>query len=665
MPSSGGTYVYIERAFGPLFGTISGIGLWLSLLLKSSFALIGLGAYLAVLVNINDGLTPYVALGFLSIIVLLNIFGVKKVGKVQLYVVSISLACLASLFFIGFPKVNSDYLDPFMSDGNIGLISAVAFVYISYSGVIKVAAIAGEIKNPDKNLPLAMILSLFSIAAIYIFTSFILAGTVNPDVLSVDIRPVYTAAKNVGGEYFGYFAAVIGVLTLMSGANSGVLASSRFPFAMARDLLMPKLFSSIHSKYLTPVFSILITGFLMTLVILFLDVVKIAKLASAFMVMMFVSVNFCVIILRETSAQWYKPTYMSPFYPLLQIFGIISGFFLLLLLGLMPLLSILLISIVGAVLYMFIGKRATRTGVLRNYGHKPALFLFYKREASPEPVPSSDVTSNLDGKLASDAGTIVPLLGNENSAEMLVEIACAINTRSSVQAVNITEVPNQTFLEALNQDSPKVLSIARRLKRLSKRQGLSIDFESVVTHEISNTVADLSGQTNCDWLVMGWDGRAHSGLLVRNPIGWLLAHVNSNFALFKDNGVKNIGKVLIALRPGRKDKNFLAVAERVCRFYNASLTLLHIVTPSFSKAAAKRMEKKSSGLLSSLKIKSDLMVVQSENPLVSISKLSAEYDLLILGAPEQDSWINVLLGSGRDKFTESAACSVLRITMKD
>tara|TARA_X000000368_G_scaffold396376_1_gene364596 strand:+ start:1110 stop:3302 length:2193 start_codon:yes stop_codon:yes gene_type:complete len=665
MPSSGGTYVYIERAFGPLFGTISGIGLWLSLLLKSSFALIGLGAYLAVLVNINDGLTPYVALGFLSIIVLLNIFGVKKVGKVQLYVVSISLACLASLFFIGFPKVNSDYLDPFMSDGNIGLISAVAFVYISYSGVIKVAAIAGEIKNPDKNLPLAMILSLFSIAAIYIFTSFILAGTVNQDVLSVDIRPVYTAAKNVGGEYFGYFAAVIGVLTLMSGANSGVLASSRFPFAMARDLLMPKLFSSIHSKYLTPVFSILITGFLMTLVILFLDVVKIAKLASAFMVMMFVSVNFCVIILRETSAQWYKPTYMSPFYPLLQVFGIISGFFLLLLLGLMPLLSILLISIVGAVLYMFIGKRATRTGVLRNYGHKPALFLFYKREASPEPVSSSDVTSNLDGKLASDAGTIVPLLGNENSAEMLVEIACAINTRSSVQAVNITEVPNQTFLEALNQDSPKVLSIARRLKRLSKRQGLSIDFESVVTHEISNTVADLSGQTNCDWLVMGWDGRAHSGLLVRNPIGWLLAHVNSNFALFKDNGVKNIGKVLIALRPGRKDKNFLAVAERVCRFYNASLTLLHIVTPSFSKAAAKRMEKKSSSLLSSLKTKSDLMVLQSENPLVSISKLSAEYDLLILGAPEQDSWINILLGSGRDKFTEGAACSVLRITMKD
>ena len=664
MPSSGGTYVYIERAFGPLFGTISGIGLWLSLLLKSSFALIGLGAYLAVLINISDGLTPYVALGFLSIIVLLNIFGVKKVGKVQLYIVSISLACLAALFFIGFPKVDPDYLEPFMSNGNIGLISAIAFVYISYSGVIKVAAIAGEIKNPDKNLPLAMILSLFSIAAIYVFVSFILAGTVNPDSLSIDIRPIHTAAKNVGGDYFGYFAAVIGVLTLMSGANSGVLASSRFPFAMARDLLMPKFFSRIHSKYLTPVFSILFTGLLMTLVILYLDVVKIAKLASAFMVMMFISVNFCVIILRETSAQWYKPTYMSPFYPFLQIFGIVSGFFLLLLLGLLPLLSILIISVIGAIIYLLIGRRATRTGVLTNYGHRPALFLFYKKDVSVEPDSSLQTASNLDGKLASDAGTIVPLLGNENSAEMLVEMASAINTRSSVQAVNITEVPNQTFLEALNQDTPKILSIERRLKRLSKSQELSIDFESVVTHELSNTVAWLSGQTNCDWLVMGWDGRAHSGILVRNPIGWLLAHVNSNFALFKDNGIKNIGKVLIALRPGRKDKNFLAVAERICRFYNASLTLLHIVTPTFSKGAAKKMEDKSAGLLSGLKVKTELRVVQSEDPMGSMSELSSEFDLLILGAPEQDSWINVLFGTGRDRFTESAACSVLRLTMK-
>ena len=666
MPSSGGTYVYIERAFGPLFGTISGIGLWLSLLLKSSFALIGLSAYLSVLIEIDDGMARIVALGFLCFILLLNIFGVKKVGKVQLIIVTISLICLIAVFIFGFNNTNTDFLDPFMSEGNAGLISAVAFVYISYSGVIKVAAIAGEIQNPNKNLPLAMILSLLSITAVYVFTAFILVGNVPPEVLAIDIKPVHTVANLLGGEYFGYTAAVIGVLTLMSGANSGVLASSRFPFAMARDLLMPSFFAKIHSKYLTPVVAILFTGLLMCLVILFLDVVKIAKLASAFMVMMFIAVNFCVIILRETSAQWYKPTYQSPLYPFLQAFGILSGFVLLILLGWMPLASIVVIFLIGFVVYLFIGKNATRTGVLKNYGHIPALFLFYKKDSPKTAGGLSDLSSsNLDGKLASDAGTIVPLLGNENSTEMLVEMACAINTRSSVQAVNITEVPNQTFLEALNKDTPKILSVERRLKKLSQSQNLNIDFESVVTHEVSNTIAELSAQTNCDWLVMGWSGRAHSGILVRNPIGWLLANVYSNFALFKDNGIKNIGKVLIALRPGRKDKNFLSVAERICSFYGASLTLLHITPASFSEIDSKKMEEKSLLLLSRLKVPNNLKIQASEDPIDSISAISSEYDLLILGAPEKDNWIRILLGTGRDKFTENSACSVLRLTTKN
>ena len=665
MPSSGGTYVYIERAFGPMFGTISGIGLWLSLLLKSSFALIGLGAYLAVLINLDDNLTKLVALGFLCFIMFLNVFGIKKVGKVQIVIVSISLICLVSIFLIGFPLVNPDYLTPFLSNGNTGLISTVAFVYISYAGVTKVAAIAGEIKNPDRNLPLAMILSLLTIASIYVFIAFVLVGNIPIKDLTTDIRPIYTVSNIIGGKYFGYAAAAVGVLTLMSMANSGVLASSRFPFAMARDKLLPSFLERLHSKYLTPVISILITCITMAFVIVFLDIVKIAKLASAFKVMMFISVNFCVIILRETSAQWYNPSYKSPLYPFLQLFGIFSGFILLVFLGWMPFFAILVISALGVFLYFFIGKDATRTGVLRNYGHRPALFLFYKKHRRKLKKEGRSLSKNLDGKLVSNAGVVVPLLGNENSAEMLAEMASAINPRDSVQVVNITEVPNQTFLDALNQDTPKVVSIARRLKKLSSSQNLNIDFESVVTHEVSNTVAQLSGQTNCDWLMMGWNGKAHSGLLIRNPIGWLLTHVNSNFALFKDSGIKNISRVLIALRPGRKDKNFLAVAERVCAFYGASLTLLHIVTPSFSKKAATNMESKSVQLLSGLKIKSDLKIVKSENPLNSISSISSDYDLLILGAPEKDSWISVLFGAGRDKFTENSACSVLRLTMKN
>ncbi|MGB5480033.1 MAG: APC family permease, partial [Eudoraea sp.] len=319
MPSSGGTYVYIERAFGPKLGTISGIGLWLSLLLKSAFALVGFGAYLSVVVNIDPGFTKYIALIFLTLILLLNIFGVKKVGKVQIVIVTISLITLGLILVFGLPRVSPELLDPFLSNGNFGLISTVAFVYISYAGVTKVAAIAGEIKNPSKNLPRAMLLSLFIMASIYVFVAFVLVGNLPLEELKTDIRPIYTIADLLGGTYLGYIAAGIGIITLISMANSGVLAASRFPFAMAIDELLPPFMGKIHSKYLTPVVTIIMTCVVMALVILFLDVEKIAKLASAFMVTMFILVNLCVIVLRETAAQWYNPPYRSPLYPFIQL----------------------------------------------------------------------------------------------------------------------------------------------------------------------------------------------------------------------------------------------------------------------------------------------------------------------------------------------------------
>ena len=668
MPSSGGTYVYIERTFGPIFGTISGIGLWLSLLLKSSFALVGFGAYLTVLTHIDEGFTKYVALLFLLVILFLNIFGVKKVGKVQIVIVTISLLCLSTILLFGLPKINEEYLEPVFIDGNIGLISTVAFVYISYAGVTKIAAIAGEIKNPSINLPRAMMLSLFIMSLIYVSVAFVLVGNIPLEELGTDIKPIYTVSNLLGGTYVGYAAAFVGVITLVSMANSGVLAASRFPFAMAIDELLPKFMSKIHSKYLTPITTIIMTCLVMVMVILFLDVEKIAKLASAFMVMMFISVNACVIILRETATQWYNPPYKSPFYPVIQLFGIVSGIILLVLLGFMPLLAILSIAVLGFIIYLRFGKRTERKGVLRKYGYRRALYLLYKKKGKDQENFNPDIVIDhdfLDGEILDDAGVVVPLLGNEISPEMLVEIGAALNTKEKLQVANIVEVPNQTFLEAVVDDNPKVTALARRFSRLAKSNQINIDFESIVTHNISNTISELSDQTHCDWLVFSWNGRARTGILVNNPIGWLMTNINSNFALFKDNGVRYIGKVLIALRPGRNEKKFIDVADRVSQFYGASFSLLRVVPEDISVDRHNEIEKTSKKLISNSVAESNLVVVKSNNAIETISKASASYDLLIVGTPQKDSWVNVLFGTGKDKFTEKSACSVLRLTVKN
>jgi amino acid transporter len=662
MPKSGGTYVYIDRAFGPLFGVVSGIGLWLSLLLKSAFSLVGLSAYLYVLVELDSFYTTIVAIVSLLLVLVLNLFGIKKVGNAQLAIVGVSVISLVVLIALGFNSVSAVTPTEFLSDGALGFFGGVAFLYISYAGVTKIAAIAGEISQPEKNLPRTMIISLLLIMAVYVCVSMVLVRFVDGAALSTDIRPIYTAAAEIGGPIAGYIAGIVGVMTLLSMANSGLLASSRFPFAMARDGALPKVFTLISKQYLTPVFSIIVTAVAIALAIIFLDVVKIAKLASAFKVLMFVSVNLAVIVFRETNAQWYRPKYKSPLYPFVQIFGILSGLFLLAFLGLQALLSVLAVFIIGFLVFLAYGRKTNRSGLLSNYGVFSFLFRGRRAGASETELDQEEI---VEGIYSSDSQIVVPLLGDETSPEMIVEVASSINPKDSVNAINIIEAPDQTFLEDVNLVSPKDESVKRRILTLRESKNTNVTFESLPTHDVVNTIKNITSVQKCEWLVMGWGGRENTGILVRNPVGWVIKNINANLALFKDNGVRNISKVVLAVRPGREGNKFIQVADDICKYYGASLTLLNVIDKDAKKSVESKLHNDNNHLLKGLSREESSLVIRSNDVVGVISEVSASYDLLIIGSQEKSAWYNVLLGLKSDRFVKNSVCSVLRLTIRD
>ena len=662
MPKSGGTYVYIDRAFGPLFGVVSGIGLWLSLLLKSAFSLVGLSAYLYVLVELDSFYTTIVAIVSLLLVLVLNLFGVKKVGNAQLAIVGVSVTSLVVLIALGFNSVGVVPPTEFLSDGTLGFFGGVAFLYISYAGVTKIAAIAGEISQPEKNLPRTMIISLLLIMAVYVCVSMVLVRFIDGAALSTDIRPIYTAAAEIGGPIAGYVAGIVGVMTLLSMANSGLLASSRFPFAMARDGALPKVFTSISKQYLTPVFSIIVTAIVIALAIIFLDVVKIAKLASAFKVLMFVSVNLAVIVFRETNAQWYRPKYKSPLYPFVQVFGILSGLFLLAFLGSQALLSVLAVFIIGFFVFLAYGRKTNRSGLLSNYGIFSFLFRGRRAGTSETGLDQEEVIESI---YSSDSQIVVPLLGDETSPEMIVEVASSINPKESVNAINIIEAPDQTFLEDVNLISPKDESVERRILSLRESKDTKVTFESLPTHDVVNTIKNITSVQKCEWLVMGWGGRENTGIMVRNPVGWVIKNINSNLALFKDNGVRNISKVVLAVRPGREGNKFIQVADNICKYYGASLTLLNVIGKDKKKSVETKLHNKNNSLLKGLSREESSVVIRSNDVVGVISEVSASYDLLIIGSQEKSAWYNVLLGLKSDRFVKNSVCSVLRLTIRD
>lgn len=368
MPSSGGAYVYIEKTFGPIIGTISGLGLWANFMLKSAFALIGFRAYLWVLEGILDVSInlDYAVMIMLGLIVGINILGAKSIKKVQTPVVLVSVTYLMFVCIYALLTMELNW-DAAISREALGadwhsFSSTAALVFVSYIGVTKVAAVGGEIKDPSKNMPYGILISLFFSVFLYVFVTLTMAITVDPlsYVENGHARedPIYVFALIVGGKTIATIAATFAAFTVLSGSLAGIMAASRFLFAMARDNLLPELFENVHSKYETPHWAIIGTGLSMAAAILFLPVHDVAELASGFNLMVFILINACVLVLRNSAkSHWYKPEWKSPLYPFTQIFGILTGSVLIYAMGVKALFGGSAAVIIGIIIYQSYGKR--------------------------------------------------------------------------------------------------------------------------------------------------------------------------------------------------------------------------------------------------------------------------------------------------------------------
>ena len=370
MPSSGGAYVYIEKSFGPQIGTVLGVGLWATTMFKSAFALLGFKAYLWVLeeifgMKINIEIA---ALILLVLIVIINILGVKQIKKVQTPIVLVSVTFLAIICIKALLTVPMNWDNAFSKNafgsGIVSVAETSAFVFVAYAGVTKIAAIGGEIKEPEKNIPMGLLLSLAISIVIYVIFSIIMVSAVDPsEYISVENTaredPVYVFVDSVAGQTFAQISAFLAITMLTGMALAGVMATSRFPFAMARDNLLPQSIENVHPKYDTPHLSIIFTGIAMGFCISFLPVKDIAKLASGFKIMIFIMINCCVIVLRTSSKShsWYNPKWKSPFFPVIQILGIIVSIWLIYLMGSKALIGALATILIGLIIYHSYGKK--------------------------------------------------------------------------------------------------------------------------------------------------------------------------------------------------------------------------------------------------------------------------------------------------------------------
>lgn len=364
MPRAGGAYYYLERSLGPLFGTIGGLGTWLALSLKTAFALVGIGEYLALFVDLEPWMMKSIASALAVAFGVLNALGSHKTGGVQRLLVGALLVILTAFVLWSTPSFEPGHFQGFFDAGWETILATTGVVYISYAGVTKVTSIGGEVKNPERNMSLGMILSLVVAILVYGLCTAVLVGVLPMDALQGTKTPMSDAAMIFGGKTGQIVLAAAAFLAFFSVANAGILSSSRYPLAMARDQLVPGSLSRV-SGHGAPLPAIILTVALIVAVIFGFDALKIAKLASAFQLIMFALLCLAVIVMRESGLDSYDPGYRVPWYPWLPLFGATSPFVLVYLMGRGP--TLFSMGMIVLSIFWFFGyarNRVSRRGAI-------------------------------------------------------------------------------------------------------------------------------------------------------------------------------------------------------------------------------------------------------------------------------------------------------------
>jgi amino acid transporter/mannitol/fructose-specific phosphotransferase system IIA component (Ntr-type) len=344
MPRAGGTYFYVERSLGAVWGLFSGFANWFSVALKSAFAVVGMAILVEVVVGMAfpvrfqpghlKAIAVVCCLGF----TVLNIVSVKQTGRFQVMLVGILLAILTLFVVLGARAVEPARYGGFLEKGWPAVLATAGLVFISYGGLTKVASIAEEVTRPGRNLPLGMILAWLIVSVFYVGVIVITVGVVDGGELVDNYVPISLAASKFMGAAGFAVLSVAALAAFVTTANGGILAASRSPMAMSRDKLLPVVLASVNRRFGTPQSSILLTCGFMVTAIVFLDIEVLVKTASTLMLILFILDNASVIIMRESKIQSYRPQFKSPLYPYIHILAIIAYIVLIVDMGKVPLL---------------------------------------------------------------------------------------------------------------------------------------------------------------------------------------------------------------------------------------------------------------------------------------------------------------------------------------
>ncbi len=565
MPEAGGTYLYIERGMGPLLGTVAGIGTWFSLSFKSALALVGGMPYLAVLFDIPQ--TEF-ALALAAVLIAVNVAGVKQTGRMQVIIVTVMLVALVFFVIQSTPAVNAANYTAFFSGGVDGLLAATGLVFVSYAGVTKIASVAEEVENPGRNIPIGMLGSLVFTTILYVAIVAIIVGAIpGPDLLG-SLTPMTDVAAVTLGTLGVSIIVLAAVLALLSTANAGILSSSRYPFAMSRDNLAPEIFETVSRRFNTPTTAILVTGSLMLFLIAFVDILDIAKLASAFKILVFGLINAALIAFRKADLDDYDPEFTAPLYPWVQLFGIAASGLLLTQMGVLPFLGAVGIVVVSLLWYaLFVRDRIDREGVAADVVRRSL---------------GRDVLERTQSQLHGDEGyevlVAIPAGADRERERQLLVAASAVAAghEGSVYIVQFESVPDQVPLDHASSVRLDIDdAFEARTSDLATEFDVTINAAEVVSHDVKRAIVNHAAREGSDLLLLERESSLLGSTLPASELDWVVRNAPCDVLLLDGPEGQDVTDVAVVATRGTYDPAKVRIADDIAFAGGGTVHLLY------------------------------------------------------------------------------------------
>ena len=563
----------------------------------------------------------------------INYRGTSETGAVGnivtvLKVIIIGIFIVSGLFVVFGEPARLEAFQPFDPQGIIGIVSAMGLTFIAFEGYEIIVQAGEEVREPRKNIPRAVFLSLAIVVPIYMLVAFVIIGAVDPP----EGVPIFEWLGELGeigiaraaAQFmpFGTFLIMVGgLLSTMSALNATTFSSTRVSFAMGRDRALPDSFSSVSSTTRTPHVALGWSGVLILFVALTLPIEDVAASADIMFILLFLQVNLAVITIRGKYGKDLKYGFLLPFFPILPMIAIGMQFLLVL--------SLFNVSIIAWVFAaVWIGS-----------GFLIYFFYAHPRQERAQRTPVVQQTELLTPVLDAPYRVLVPVANPDSLATLLPPAVHAAKLHDGkVTLLHIVTVPSPTPLSSGYRYLQASDALQKQAIAMVADEDVAVEYIVRVARRVAPAIIDTAREQHADLVVIGWRGTMNiDGKTTLGPnIDRVLSEINCDVMMLQPGDSAAATRILMPVAEPRQVAYALGLVQQFSA--DLQLDLLHVFSADATSAERERTTRALQRQIDATKVDGkqvNLLLEQSPDRIDAIVQAAKGYDYVVLGATRE------------------------------